>query len=88
MIHRHLQGEEWSLMAVESLLERGKLPDWQDFGRALRQDRRLAEETLHVCEGVVDEGSAELARALIFHLYPELREPLSARLPTVPDTNV
>ncbi len=73
MIQRHLQGETWSLMAIESLLERGGLPDWREFARALRQDRRLAEATLHVCDGPVDPGSAELARTLVAHLYPDLR---------------
>lgn len=58
MIHRHLQGQAWSLMAIESLLERGKLPDWREFGRAVRQDRTLAEAALHVCDGPVDEGSS------------------------------
>lgn len=84
MIHRHLQGQEWSLMAIESLLERGKLPDWREFARALRQDRLLAEATLRVCDGPVDNGSAELARTIVFHLYPDLRETLHARLPKLP----
>ena len=84
MIHRHLQGQAWSLMAIESLFERGKLPDWQEFGRALRQDSALASATLRVADGPVDEGSAELARTLVFHLYPELRAVTTARLPRLP----
>jgi len=86
MMHRHLEGQEWSLMAIESLLERGKLPDWREFGRALRKDRLLAEATLCVCDGPVDEGSGELAKAIVFHLYPDLREALTARLPALPAT--
>lgn len=73
MIHRHLHDQSWSLMAIESLLERGKLADWQEFARAMHRDRSIAEAALRVCEGPVDEGSAELARTLVFHLYPDLR---------------
>lgn len=84
MIHRHLHGQDWSLMAIESLLERGKLPDWQEFARALRQDRLLAEATLRVCDGPVDEGSVELARTIVFYLYPDLGETIRACLPKLP----
>ena len=73
MIHRHLNSTDWSLMAIESLLERGALDDWREFGRAIRGDRAIAEAALRVCDGPVDEGSAALARTLVFHLYPELR---------------
>lgn len=71
-------------MAIESLLERGKLPDWQEFARALRQDHLLAEAALRVCDGPVDEGSAELARTIVLYLYPELHRSLIARLPKLP----
>lgn len=71
MIHRHLQGQAWSRMAIESLLERGTLSDWREFAAALRHDPALIEAALRVCEGPVDEGSAELARTLVFHLYPQ-----------------
>ncbi|MCC6423780.1 MAG: hypothetical protein IT447_09910 [Phycisphaerales bacterium] len=74
MIHRHLKGQTWSLMAIESLLERGKLRDWQNFGWSLKDDPELALAALRVADGPVDEGSAELARALIFHVYPQLRQ--------------
>jgi hypothetical protein len=84
MIHRHLQGQAWSLMAIESLFERGKLPDWQEFGRALRESETLASATLRVAAGPVDAGSAELARTLVFHLYPGLRQATTARLPRLP----
>jgi hypothetical protein len=72
MRHRHLTGETWSLMAIESLLERGELDDWREFARALRGDPHLARATLRACEGPVDPGAAELGRTIVFQLHPEL----------------
>ena len=73
MRHRHLATEQWTLMAIESMMERGQLADWREFAQALRKSERLAADTLRVCQYVEDRPSAALARTLVFSCYPELR---------------
>ena len=72
MKHRHLKTEEWSRMAIDSLFERGKLPEWREFVSVLVKDKHLAEETLAVCSYHRNTGSAMLARVLVEGLYPEI----------------
>lgn len=72
MQHRNLNTQEWSRMAIDSLFDRGTLPDWQEFAQALRVDIDLARETLFMAERHAERGAAELARVLVEHFYPEL----------------
>ena len=72
MHHRHLTTQEWTLMAIESLMERGQLADWREFAQALSKSERLATDTLRVCEYAEDRRSAALARVLVSSCYPEL----------------
>ena len=72
MTHRHLTSTTWNLMTIESLFEDGKLEDWQELGRAMRQDQRVAQAVLSVCGGPVDPGARALARVLVAKLYPGL----------------
>ena len=72
MRHRHLRTRQWTLMAIESLLERGRLADWREFARSLSTSKRLAADTLRVCEYTEDRRSAALAKVLVFSCYPEL----------------
>lgn len=65
MQHRHLTTQEWTLMAIESLFDRGQLEDWREFAAALRADAALAERTLHVCDYRKPDGAEGIARALI-----------------------
>ncbi len=74
MHHRHLTTAQWTLMAIESLIERGQLDDWREFARALRNSKRLAADTLRVCEYIEDRPSAALARVLVSSCYPDLPE--------------
>jgi hypothetical protein len=50
MRHRNLNTEGWSRMAIDSLFDRGTLPDWREFSQALRGNAQLAEETLQMCK--------------------------------------
>jgi len=59
-------------MAIESLLERGRLADWREFAQSLSTSKRLAADTLRVCEYAEDRRSAALAKVLVFSCYPEL----------------
>gem|GEM_PF-5832656 len=36
MIHSNINSEEWSLMAIESLFDRGDISDWREFAAAMR----------------------------------------------------
>lgn len=48
MMHRNTTTSEWTLMALESLMERGQLADWREFARALEGNERLARDALRV----------------------------------------
>lgn len=73
MIHRHLATTAWSLMAIESLFDRGNVEDWREFANALRGDQALAERTLRVCAYREPDGAEAIARVLIDRLHPRLR---------------
>jgi hypothetical protein len=72
MEHRNLNTEEWSRMAIDSLFDRGTLPDWQEFAAVLQRDINLARETLFMAERHAEQGAAELARVLVEHFHPDL----------------
>ena len=72
MLHRNLNTEAWSRMAIDSLFDRGTLPDWREFAQVVRKDVELAKETLLMCERHSEQGAAELARVLVEHFHPEL----------------
>lgn len=72
MRHRNITTQEWSRMAIDSLFERGRLSDWKEFAKAVRNDQDLARSTLAMCERHPDERSAALARVLVEHFHPAL----------------
>ena len=65
MQHRHLTTQQWTLMAIESLFDRGQLEDWREFAAALRTDAALAQRTLRVCDYRKPDGAEGIARALM-----------------------
>ena len=72
MHHRHITTQEWTLMALESLMERGQLTDWREFARALDGNEELARNALRVSEYVEDRASASLVRVLVTARFQEL----------------
>jgi hypothetical protein len=72
MMHRNLTTSEWTLMALESLMERGQLADWREFARALKGNEQLARDALCVSEYVEDRASASLVRVLVSQRFPGL----------------
>ncbi len=72
MQHRNLNTEEWSRMALDSLFDRGKLSDWQEFAQVLKSNVDLAKETLFMAERHAEQGAAELARVLVEYFHPNL----------------
>jgi hypothetical protein len=52
MRHRHLVHQEFTLAAIEDILDRGKMPDWEPLIAAIEADPygEVAERTLRLCE--------------------------------------
>jgi hypothetical protein len=73
MQHRHLDTTEWSAAAIDSVLERGDLPEWKDLFRSVETDRRLAERVLKVAAAHDLGGASILAKLLVEHLQPTLK---------------
>ena len=71
MHHRHIITQEWTIMALESLMERGELADWREFVQALKGNELLALRALRVSDTIEDRASAALARVLILGRYPQ-----------------
>jgi hypothetical protein len=72
MMHRNLTTSEWTLMALESLMERGQLGDWREFAQALKGNEQLARDALRVSEYIEDRASASLVRVLVEQRFPSL----------------
>jgi len=59
MQHRHLTADVgWSKAAIDSVLERGDLPDWRELFAAAAQDSSLAASVIEVAEQHPTPGSA------------------------------
>lgn len=69
MKHRNLKDEKWTRTAIDSLFDRGVRADWEEFAAALRDDKKLAIDTLYMCERHSNTGSARLAEVLVRHFY-------------------
>lgn len=48
MLHRHLNHEEYTLAAIDDVIERGKRQDWADLRRAALADRAIMEKVLRI----------------------------------------
>ena len=72
MQHRHLDTDEWTLEAIDSVLERGDLPDWRELFTAVRTDHALAAKVLHVARHHDLGGASLLACSLVQHAWPDL----------------
>ena len=65
MKHRHLDHEEWSLGGLNSLFERGDLPDFKELYQALLLDEsgELEKKLLHVAK--LQEAALPLAEEML-----------------------
>jgi hypothetical protein len=52
MKHRHLVHQEFTAAAIEDILDRGKMPDWEPLIAAIEADPygKVAQTTLEICE--------------------------------------
>lgn len=48
MLHRHLNHQEYTLAAVDDVIDRGKREDWAQLRRVALGDRDLMEKILRV----------------------------------------
>ena len=80
MKHRHITTTEWTLMAIESLFDRGNLDDWKEFARALRADPTIAERAIRVCQYREADGAEGIALAIIGSVCPSALPPAQTSL--------
>ena len=66
MKHRHIDDEGWSLAALNSLFERGDLPDFKELYQALLLDDsgELEKKLLHVAKH--QDAALPLAEHMLF----------------------
>ena len=50
MLHRHLNHEEYTLAAIDDVIERGKRHDWAELRAAALNDRMVMERILRIAE--------------------------------------
>ena len=50
MQHRHIVTGEYTLTAIDDVIERGLLRDWLELRDAVRSSADLARDVKHVCE--------------------------------------
>ena len=84
MQHRHLNTQEWSAAAIDSVLDRGDLCDWQQLFAAVRSNREVADLVLRVATDHDLGGASILAKALV----ERLKEPADPiKLPARPKSS-
>ena len=79
MEHRHLATDQWSAAAIDSVLERGDVPDWQDLFAAAERSPEVAELILRVASEHDLGGASVLAKTLVERLVGLEAPPLPAR---------
>ena len=59
MIHRHMEGDDFSPTAIDDIIDRGSWEDWIGVGRELEADPELAEIIQRVCARHVSDPTAQ-----------------------------
>ena len=70
MQHRHINTNTWSAAAIDSVLDRGDLHDWQDLFAAVQNNREVAALVMRVASEHDLGGASVLAKALVERLRP------------------
>jgi hypothetical protein len=79
MMHRHITTTKWTMMAIESLFDRGTLADWREFAAELEGNEELAEKVRKVCGYRAADGAERIAGAI---LSEKFRAGIDAVAPT------
>jgi len=69
MKHRHIDTQDWSKEAIDSVLERGDLPDWKELFTNARIDRHLAKDVIESAKRHPEMTGSSLAIALSKKLW-------------------
>lgn len=71
MIHRHLNANAgWSKAAIDSVLERGSLPEWRELFDQVERDREFAAMVLEVARQHPISGVLPLVEFMVKIHWP------------------
>ena len=74
MQHRHLTSDVgWSKAAIDSALDRGSLPEWQELFEAARRDERLAAQIWEVATRHRMPGVLPIVEHVLLRAWPNLK---------------
>jgi hypothetical protein len=59
MLHRHLNHQQYTLAALDDVIERGKREDWAQLRSVALNDRALMEKILHVALAHAEDPYAQ-----------------------------
>ena len=59
MRHRHLDTQDFSLAAIDDIIDRGLVDDWLDLREAALSDNNLMQKVLRVCQAHIDDPYAQ-----------------------------
>ena len=59
MLHRHLNHQGFTLVAIDDVIGRGKRQDWVELRRTALRDRAVMEKVLRVCNAHVNDPYAQ-----------------------------
>jgi hypothetical protein len=59
MLHRHLNHQQYTLAALDDVIERGKRGDWAQLRSVALNDRALMEKILHVALAHAEDPYAQ-----------------------------
>lgn len=69
MLHRHLNHREYTLAALDDVIDRGKREDWAELRSAALEDRSLMEKILRIAL-----AHAHDPHALRYHFWRQYAE--------------
>ena len=69
MRHRHLDTQEFTLAAIDDIIDRGKMKDWLELRDALRATPKLAEAVRHICRHHEDDQNIRYNFWLVYLDY-------------------
>lgn len=59
MLHRHLNHQDFTLAAIDDVIDRGRRQDWAELRRAALADRVVMEKVCRVCAAHVQDPYAQ-----------------------------
>ena len=71
MRHRHLNHEDFTLAAIDDVIERGKRRDWVELRQAALEDREIMRKVLRICQARAQDPYAQRYR--FWRMYAERR---------------